>query len=78
MTQFDDIIIFVEESFLLKSENKIKNNILYLRVSGLDDVSLAKYIKEKFKDIKIKTKNIEGYYLYKRDNNWIEIKAKND
>ena len=76
MTQFDDIINFVEESFLLKSENKIENNILYLRISGLDDVSLAKYIREKFKDIKTKTKNIEGYYLYKRDNNWIEIKAK--
>ena len=70
---WNDIVNFVQQAFLLNVESKIEDDILYLRISGVDDVSLARYIRQNFKDIKTKTRRIEGYHLYNRGNDWIKI-----
>jgi hypothetical protein len=70
---WNDIVNFVQQAFLLNVESKIEDDILYLRISGVDDVSLARYIRQNFKDIKTKTRRIEGYQLYNRGNDWIKI-----
>lgn len=70
---WNDIINFIQQAFLLRVENKIEDDILYLRITGIDDVSLARYIRQNFKDIKTTTKRIEGYHLYNRNNDWIKI-----
>lgn len=67
---FDDIVNYIEQAFKIKVESKVDSNILYMRVIGLDDVSLSRYIKEKY-EVKITTKKIEGYKLY--NNDWIKI-----
>ena len=67
---FDDIIQYVEQSFDVEVHSERAANVLFLRVSGLDDVSLSRYIKEKF-DVDVVTKKIEGYKLY--NNDWIKI-----
>ena len=67
---FQDIIEYVEKQFEIKSQNIIKDGILYLRMVGIDDASLARYIKYKF-DVKVTTKQIEGYKLF--NNDWIKI-----
>ena len=67
---FDDIIHYVEEAFGLKVESERAANVMFIRVDGLDDVSLALYIKEKY-DVNITTKKVEGYKFY--NNDWIKI-----
>lgn len=67
---FDDVVDYVERSFGVNVEYQKAANIMLIRVNGLDDVSLARYIKEKY-DVKITTKKIEGYKFY--NNDWIKI-----
>ena len=67
---FDDIIQYVEQNFGVKVQNERAANVLFMRVDGLDDASLARYIQEKF-DVYIVTKKIEGYKFY--NNDWIKI-----
>ena len=67
---FDDIISYVEQNFNLKVESERAANVLFIKVDGLDDVSLARYIGEHF-DVDIVTKKVEGYKFY--NNDWIKI-----
>ena len=67
---FDEIIGYVEDQFNIRVETERAANVLFMKVSGLDDVSLARYINQKF-DVKIYTKKVEGYKFY--NNDWIKI-----
>jgi hypothetical protein len=75
---WNDVVNFVHQAFLLNIEHKVENDILYLRITGVDDMSLARYIREEFKDIKVSTRRIEGYHLYNRKNDWIKIEKNVD
>ena len=68
---FEDIIGIIESSFGFEPESRIIDNVLYLRVGGIDNVSLAKYILEKTNNFKITVKEREGYKF--SDMEWIKI-----
>jgi hypothetical protein len=72
---WNDIINFLQQAFLLNVQSKVEDDVLYIRINGIDDVSLARYIKQNFKDIETKTRRIEGYHLYNRTNDWIKIEG---
>jgi hypothetical protein len=64
-------IIEVIDNFGFKPETSYKDNVLYIRVKGVDNVSLAKYILDKTNNYKITVKEREGYKF--SDIEWIKI-----
>lgn len=48
---FDDILKHLENRFGLEVEYGYVNDKLYLRIPGLDNVSLTKYIREEFPNV---------------------------
>lgn len=68
---FKDIIGIIIENFGFEPEYRITDNIMYLRVGGIDNVSLAKYILDKTNSYKITVKEREGYKF--SDIEWIKI-----
>lgn len=67
---FNQIIEYVEEKFKIKVESSVVSNMMLIRVSGLDNASLSRYIKNQFPNVKITSREIEGY---KFNNSWIKI-----
>ena len=67
---FDEIITYVEEQFGLRVHSEKAANVMFMKVNGLDDASLARYINQKY-DVNITTKKGEGYKFYNSD--WIKI-----
>ena len=67
---FSDIIDTVN-NFGFNPQTSLKDNVLYLRVKGIDNVSLAKYILDKTDNYKITVKEREGYKF--SDIEWIKI-----
>lgn len=70
MNIFNEIIEYIENQFELKSESSIVSNMMLIRVKGLDNASLGRYIRTKFPDVKITSREVEGYKFY---NTWIKI-----
>jgi hypothetical protein len=71
VTDFVDIVEFVEDKFELESEHEISSNLLLLRIPGIDNVSLGRYIKDLYADIKVTTREIEGYKI--QTDGWVKI-----
>jgi hypothetical protein len=71
VTDFVDIVEFVEDKFKLESEHEISSNLLLLRIPGIDNVSLGRYIKDLYADIKVTTREIEGYKI--QTDGWVKI-----
>jgi len=67
---FDDIVNYVEDQFGIRVQTEKAANVMFMKVSGLDDVSLARYINEKY-DVNIITRKVEGYKFF--NNDWIKI-----
>jgi hypothetical protein len=67
---FDDIVNYVEGQFGVRVETQKAANVMFMRVNGLDDASLARYINQKY-DVNIITKKVEGYKFF--NNDWIKI-----
>ena len=68
------VVDLVREKFKLEVEYELSANLLLLRIRGIDNVSLAKEIRESFKHLKVTTKEIEGYKF--SDTEWIKIEKK--
>ena len=75
MNIFNDIIEYVEKQFDLKTESSIVSNMMLIRVNGLDNASLGRYIRTKFPNVKITSREIEGYKFY---NTWIKVEKNVD
>jgi hypothetical protein len=71
LTSFNDIIEFVEKKFQLKSENEISSNLLLLRIPGIDNVSLGRYIQDLYTDMKVTTNEVEGYKI--QTYGWVKV-----
>jgi len=71
VTRYLDIVKLIKENFGVPMGVKITPEILFIKVHGIDDESLAKYINDHFKELEIKTKSYSRHKIY---NNWIEIK----
>jgi len=67
---FNNIIEYVEEKFKIKVESSVVSNMMLMRVNGLDNTSLSRYIKNQFPNVKITSREVEGY---KFNNSWIKI-----
>jgi hypothetical protein len=68
---FENIIKFVEEKFELAVEYEKSVNLLLIRIPGIDNVSLGKWIKQYFTEVEVTTKEVEGYKIL--SNGWIKI-----
>jgi hypothetical protein len=68
---FSDIEKFVEERFGLEVTSSIVSNIMLLKVNGLDNNSLAKYIVQNLEGLKVSVSEKEGYKF--GNNGWIKI-----
>ena len=65
------IIERIKEKFGLEAEVAEVSNILMLRVPGLDNLSLANWIKEEFSDVYITVKNRRSFEF--SNDGWIKI-----
>jgi hypothetical protein len=67
---FNNIIEYVEEKFKIKVESSVVSNMMLMRINGLDNTCLSRYIKNQFPNVKITSREVEGY---KFNNSWIKI-----
>lgn len=65
----------IKDKFGLKAEVTQASNVMFLKVEGLDNYSLARWIIEEFDNIKVSVKEREGYKILNSE--WIKIE-KND
>ena len=65
------IIERIKEKFGLEADVVEASNILMLRVQGLDNLSLANWIKEEFSDVYVTVKNRRTFEF--SDTGWIKI-----
>ena len=65
------IIERIKEKFGLKADVVEASNILMLRVQGLDNLSLANWIKEEFSDVYVSVKSRRSFEF--SNNGWIKI-----
>jgi hypothetical protein len=68
---FDVVTDIIRESFGFEPEIRVRDEVLFMRVGGIDNVSLAQYILEKTDCFKITVKEREGYKF--SDIEWIKI-----
>lgn len=61
----------IKEKFGLEAEVTEAANILLLRVQGLDNLSLANWIKEEFSDVYVTVKNRRSFEF--SNDGWIKI-----
>lgn len=71
MTRLRDIVDLIKNKFNVDVETETTTNSSFIRVFGLDSISLAQYINDNFTEIQIEIDECCNYKLY---NNWIEIK----
>jgi len=76
VTEFVDVKSFLEEKFEIKVEASIVENIMLIKMNGLDNNSLAKYIVQNFEGLKVSVKEKEGYKF--GNNGWIKIEKNNN
>lgn len=65
------VVSSIEDAFGLKTELKIENNTTYVRVQGLDSLSLANWIKSKYPRIKVECREHMAFQV--SDYDWIKI-----
>jgi hypothetical protein len=71
VTSFLDVINYVSENFQLNVESEYASNLLMIRVPGVDNVSIARYIREKYPDLIVTTREVEGYKI--SNTGWIKV-----
>lgn len=71
MSVFNNIVDLVKEKFDVYVEHEISSNVMFIKVAGLDNYSLARYILETYKELKITVRDREGYKF--SDSDWIKI-----
>ena len=71
MTSFLDVINYVSENFQLNVESEFASNLLMIRVPGVDNVSIARYIRDKYPDLIVTTREVEGYKI--SNTGWIKV-----
>jgi len=70
VTNFKQIVEFLEGKFGIDVESEITSNQMLLRVKGLDNASLQRYINNEYDDVIVVCEEYEGYKFH---NTWIKI-----
>ena len=73
---FDDIVKFVEHRFQLPAVKEITSNMMLIKVNGLDNYSLAKYIYDNVDKVKVSVKEKEGYKF--NNLGWVKVEISNE
>ena len=63
----------IEEKFQLEPEILKVNDKIFVKVLGLDNLSLAKWLQEEFNELKIEVKKTAAYEF--SNDGWIKIEA---
>ena len=71
MTDFRDVVKFISDSFQLNVESEFAANLLMIRVPGVDNVSIARYIRDEFPEFQVTTREVEGYKI--SNTGWIKV-----
>lgn len=66
-----EIVSKIKERFGLKAEVTEASNVLFLRVQGLDNLSLANWIKKEYSDLIVSVKNRKTFEF--SNDGWIKI-----
>jgi hypothetical protein len=69
----DSIKSRIEEKFQLQPEILKVNDKIFVKVLGLDNLSLAKWLQEEFSELKIDVKQTAAYEF--SNDGWIKIEA---
>ena len=75
MNNFNQVVELVKEKFDVYVETEVASNVMFIKVVGLDNYSLARCIVDNFKNIKVTVKEREGYKF--SDSEWIKIEESN-
>lgn len=67
----DYILNIIHEKFGLKVDSSKTANVLFLRINGIDNYSLARWMIEEFDSIKVTVKDKEGYKF--SNFGWIKV-----
>ena len=70
MKNFKLVVELIREKFDVYVEHEMLSNVMFLRVEGLDNDSLARYIVDNFKEVKVTVKEKENY---KFSSDWIKV-----
>jgi hypothetical protein len=71
LVNFDSLINKINESFKLNVQYEIDSDVLLLKLLGIDNCSLARWIVNEFDNIKVEVKELEGYKF--SNDGWIRI-----
>lgn len=66
-----NIISHIEKKFGLPVESQVAANVTYVKVLGLDNYSLARWISEEFDEFKVYVKQREGYKIHQLG--WVKV-----
>ena len=70
MRNFKLVVELIKEKFDVYVEHEMLSNVMFLRVEGLDNDSLARYIVDNFKEVKVTVKQKESYQF---SSDWIKV-----
>jgi len=70
---FKAIKDYVESQFDVIAESEITANVMYIKVNGLDNNSLAKWIINEFDNCKVYVKQREGYKIHNLG--WVKVES---
>ena len=70
MKNFKLVVELIREKFDVYVEHEMLSNVMFLRVEGLDNDSLARYIVDNFKEVKVTVKQKESYQF---SSDWIKV-----
>ena len=75
MKNFKLVVELIKDNFDVYVEHEISSNVMFLKVEGLDNTSLARYIVDNFKEVKVTVKEKESYQF---SSNWIKVEYSDD
>jgi len=67
----DDVIDHIEDAFQLKCKTKHKDDAVLIKILGIDNCSLARWIRSEFNNVKVYVKNHNGYKF--SDEGWVRV-----
>ena len=75
MKNFKLVVELIKDNFDVYVEHEISSNVMFLKVEGLDNTSLARYIVDNFKEVKVTVKEKESYQF---SSDWIKVEYSDD
>ena len=69
----DRIKNLIEKKFQLKPEISEANNKIFLKVIGLDNLSLSKWLQQEIKELRVEVKQTASYQF--SNDGWIKIEV---